>query len=289
MYGPYNANPLYSTNSFFRTSNSFPNVYPFTNATYGPWGYRNAGMMPNFNNGSNNNSTNQGIHNPQDEPDNADPSANTMNSPNPYQAPPAPPAKPPAFVPSSGGASSTASYGGQSDSRNYGRSGASSYSSASGTAASTSSPYSSPGQPAPIAQSGSGSRRHHAPPAVPASAQSSTQPSGPASNLSEAAEAHAGQAVQASAQAVSKPLAEGFINHLNGNYQGDMSKALGNSDTRSWAQAMGIIGDDVQDGSHLSQDRLDVLGRLLKDNSLDPVSKLDTMRILLKKSPGGTN
>jgi hypothetical protein len=90
-------------------------------------------------------------------------------------------------------------------------------------------------------------------------------------------------------QAVGRPLAEGFINHLNGNYQGDMSKALSNTDTRSWARAMGIIGDDVQDGSHLSGERLEVIGRVLKDSSLDPVSKLDTMRILLKKNPPASN
>ncbi len=68
-----------------------------------------------------------------------------------------------------------------------------------------------------------------------------------------------------------------------------MSKALGNPDTRSWAKAMGIIGDDVQDGSHLSSDRVEVIGKLLKDSTLDPVSKLDTMRILLKKNPALTN
>jgi len=63
-----------------------------------------------------------------------------------------------------------------------------------------------------------------------------------------------------------------------------MSKALGNNDTRSWARAMGIIDENVADGSHLSGDRLEVIGRVLKDNTLDPLAKLDTMRILLKKN-----
>ncbi len=89
--GPYNANPLYSTNSYFRYG-GIPNVYPFTNASYGPWGYRNAGMMP----GSFQNSPANSQIQPraQDEPDNGNPGANTMNSSNPYQPPP-PPTQPP--------------------------------------------------------------------------------------------------------------------------------------------------------------------------------------------------
>ncbi len=65
-----------------------------------------------------------------------------------------------------------------------------------------------------------------------------------------------------------------------------MSKALSNSDTRSWARAMGVVEDGVNDGSYLPADRLEVIGRILKDNTLDPVSKIDTMRILLKKQGG---
>jgi hypothetical protein len=281
MYGTYNANPFFSTNSYLRPNNSLPNVFPFTNASYGPWGYRNAGMMPGyFNNGNNGNQIpTVGVD---AQSDIADPNANTMNSVNPYLSPPpANTGKPPAPVPSSGGAP-----GGQ--------------------ALGAYTPYSStpPGNPpragaapqmSPIAvppvqpastSSASGSAAAGAPVQAALPAMQPPARSGTAGNgVSGESASHSPIAVPNAnpSQALGRPLAEGFINHLNSNYQGDMAKALNNTDTRSWAKAMGIIGDDVQDGSHLSSDRLDILGRLLKDTSLDPVSKLDTMRILLKK------
>ena len=46
---------------------------------------------------------------------------------------------------------------------------------------------------------------------------------------------------------------------------------------------MGLIAEG-QDGSTLSKERLDVISKVLKDSSLDPVSKLDTLRILLRKN-----
>jgi hypothetical protein len=81
------------------------------------------------------------------------------------------------------------------------------------------------------------------------------------------------------------PLAESFINHVNNRFNGDMSKALSDTETRNWAKSMGVVEDGITDGSHLNGERLDVLGKILKDDSLDSVSKLDTMKILLKKKP----
>jgi hypothetical protein len=83
--------------------------------------------------------------------------------------------------------------------------------------------------------------------------------------------------------AAANPLAQGFIDHLVSKYDGDMSKALASQDTRSWAKAMGLTAEG-QDGSSLSRERLDVISKVLKDSSLDPVSKLDTLRILLRKN-----
>ncbi len=254
MYGPYNANPLYSANSYLRTSNSFPNVYPFTNATYGPWGYRNAGMLPGYNWGGNGSGNNQApTIGAQDEPDSANPAANTMNSVNPYQSPPqSNPGKPAAFVPSSGGTPA-------------------------GPVSGLNTPVAAmpPTTPPSASPAFSSNKAATAPATTPGVAPPAVAP--------------AALAPPIPGQSIGRPLAEGFINHLNGNYQGDMAKALSNTDTRSWARAMGIIGDDVQDGSHLSSDRLEVIDRLLKDTSLDPVSKLDTMRILLKKSTTSGN
>jgi hypothetical protein len=300
MYGPYNSNPFYSMNSYLRPSNSWPNVYPFTNATYGPWGYRNAGMPPGyFNTGTNNIGNSQYPARAQDEPDNADPAANTMNSANPYQSPPPPSyTHPPASVPSSGGAPGGLTSGGYPPSA----------STAPGSAFATGVGTAPPATPSAVSQVPRSELNTHPPASVhpssplqpPSSAVSAASSASLSSSSASVPSSAAPSAVPAAGSAaaallgqsanpgpgsaVGRPLAEGFINHLNGNYQGDMSKALSNTDTRSWARAMGIIGDDVQDGSHLSSDRLEVIGRVLKDNTLDPVSKLDTMRILLKKS-----
>ncbi|MBS1994991.1 MAG: hypothetical protein JSS86_01715 [Cyanobacteria bacterium SZAS LIN-2] len=241
-YGPYNANPFFSTGSYVRNLNSkaiqWPYIYPYANSSFGPWGYRNAGMMPGTT--GNNTSDNTQTFSAADEPDSANPAANTMNSANPYLTPgPGQNAQqatgPAQAVPTSGGAPAVSS----------------------GAALPSWSP---PASAPPVASSVAAS----APPVAPAFV--------PAATTSASA-------------GLGRPLAEGFINHLNSNYQGDMSKALSNNDTRSWARAMGVIDGNIENGSHLSGDRIEVIGRVLKDNTLDPLSKLDTMRILLKKTP----
>jgi hypothetical protein len=320
-YGPYNANPFFSTNSYLRGINSramqWPYIYPYANNTFGPYGYRNGGMMPNFTgnnaaNGNQNDTQNQPAT-AADEPDNANPGANTMNSVNPYQTQ-AQPVKqkvsdtgallPPAVVPSSGGSpgAQPSPYG------SFGSSGPSGFSNASNTSTGSSGLTSAPaltsgGQdvPPPVAPKPSKKSKHAKNAALAAKSDSAGQiqsaspgvgvvsavsPVVPSSGatVAAAAAAIAPVAGPSASQAMARPLAEGFINHLNSNYQGDMSKALGNSDTRSWAKAMGLIDADTIDGSHLSGDRLEIINRMLKDNTLDPMSKLDTMRILLKKT-----
>lgn len=81
---------------------------------------------------------------------------------------------------------------------------------------------------------------------------------------------------------VSSPLADGFVNHLVSKYDGHVGNAFNNADTRNWAKAMGLIDEDHK-GENLSADRIEVLGRILKDSSLDSVSKVDAMRILLRQ------
>jgi hypothetical protein len=92
---------------------------------------------------------------------------------------------------------------------------------------------------------------------------------------------------QASDGKVSMPIADGFVSHLVTKYDGNIQKALGNGDTRNWAKAMGVIENESHDSSSLSPDRVEVIGRILKDGSLDSVSKVDAVRILLKQKPVG--
>ena len=294
MYGPYNSNPFYSTSSYLRGMNSraiqWPYIYGYGNNTYGQYGYRNGSIFNQFGNNQNQNQN----PNPTaaDEPDNANPGGNTMNSTNPYQtqAQPQTPGQgslngqanlPPLVVPSSGGAPAASAPG-----TSYGAFGTS----AGGGFAPTNSNV-----PPPVAPGPKGKRSKHV--KAPKPTQSSSQ-AAPAQSAQSAqsgpvqmspVQSAAGAAPQAMAKGgMQGPLAAGFINHINANYQGDMSRALSNSDTRSWAKAMGVIEPDVIDTSHLSGDRLEVINRMLKDNSLDPMAKLETMRILLRKSPAAS-
>lgn len=84
--------------------------------------------------------------------------------------------------------------------------------------------------------------------------------------------------------APSTPLADGFIKSVNEKYDGDISKALFDPSTRGYARALGLINDDSMFNADFSQDRIEVMRKIMHDSSLDPVSKLDTLRILLHNS-----
>jgi len=227
-YGPYNANPLYSASYFMKRAASNAAQYPYVAPNYspgsfGPYGYRNAGLPPNYNYGLTNADL-QGQGQSQ-----AQQSDQSLYSTNSAQAQPL---HLPAAAPS---------------------------------------PYYPPVGASNLNQP------NYAPPAVNAIGNQAPVMSSGGQDVGLTAPAAAGSG---------SPVAQGFIDHLVSKYQGDMSKALSNSDTRSWARAMGVVDEGVNDGSYLPADRLEVIGRILKDNTLDPVSKIDTMRILLKKQGG---
>lgn len=214
LYGPYNANPLYSASYFTRRAAGmamqYPYIYGYNPTAYAPMGYRNAGLPPNQN-------YNYGLNNGDLAGSDGD-DASLYNPPVQSKAQPI-------HMPAQA--------------------------------------YQQPYYPAPQAVA----------PAPPINS------SAPFSSSVPPVAVPAVPAVSAAS-----PLAQGFIDHLNSKYEGDLSKALANSDTRSWARAMGVIDESVGDGSYLPADRLETVSRILKDNNLDAVSKLDTMRILLRKS-----
>ncbi len=84
------------------------------------------------------------------------------------------------------------------------------------------------------------------------------------------------------------PLAQGFITMVNTKFDGDISKALFNADGRSWAHTVGLVDNNDIFSADLSQDRVSVIGKIFKDPGLDPVSKLDAVKILLRTSPTNT-
>ncbi len=84
------------------------------------------------------------------------------------------------------------------------------------------------------------------------------------------------------------PLAQGFITMVNTKYDGDISKALFSADGRSWAHTVGLVDNNDIFSADLSQERVGVIGKIFKDPGLDPVSKLDAVKILLRTSPTNT-
>ncbi len=84
------------------------------------------------------------------------------------------------------------------------------------------------------------------------------------------------------------PLAQGFVTMVNTKYDGDISKALFNADSRAWAHTVGLIENSDIFGADLSQERVSVIGKIFKDPGLDACSKLDAAKILLRNSAATT-
>jgi hypothetical protein len=77
------------------------------------------------------------------------------------------------------------------------------------------------------------------------------------------------------------PFAGAFINNVNSEYQGDIRKAMSNPQTRAWAQSLGVT-NSASNNFAISDERSGVIEHVLKDSSLDPVSKLDAIKILMR-------
>ncbi len=85
---------------------------------------------------------------------------------------------------------------------------------------------------------------------------------------------------------LSSPLAAHFIETVNSRFDGDIAKALKHSETRNLAEAMGLVERKGFSVSSLNQSRIDAITHIFKDQSLDPASKLDAMKILLRSASG---
>ncbi len=79
------------------------------------------------------------------------------------------------------------------------------------------------------------------------------------------------------------PLAAAFINHVNTKFGGNISEALFDPETRSWARVLGLVNHDDMFHADLTDDRITVISKIFQDPHLDPLSKLDATRILLRK------
>ncbi|CAN5147413.1 hypothetical protein BH11CYA1_BH11CYA1_28320 [soil metagenome] len=292
FYGPYSANPFYSTSSYLNRAAGramqFPYIYPYNPSSYAQYGYRNAGMPAG-------NATQQpgdGMIDPNtgrtldpDDPRAQGQAGQTGSAPNFYLP----------------GAQSQSLYGQPNQAALPPQSmqpmpmpgmpmpGMPAQTDANGQPVLLTEPTGMPPKAPKHGRHKSKSAKNSAnsdsafgsgatPPAVPAA----SQPYSPSALGSTTPLNGAGSGV--SAKATASPLADGFIDHLVTKYDGNMGNALNNSDTRNWAKAMGVI-DEQHDAASMPADRIEVMGRILKDSSLDSVSKVDAMRILLKQKP----
>jgi len=84
------------------------------------------------------------------------------------------------------------------------------------------------------------------------------------------------------------PLADGFVNHINSRFEGNIEAALFDPDTRKYARVLGLVSDDNLFGIDFTNTRVELVRQILTDNSLDSVSKLGAIKILLN-SAGSAN
>ncbi len=87
-------------------------------------------------------------------------------------------------------------------------------------------------------------------------------------------------------QHLSSPLAAHFIETVNSRFDGDIAKALKHSETRNLAEAMGLVDRKGFSVGSLGQHRIETIAHIFKDQSLDPASKLEAMKILLRSASG---
>jgi len=85
------------------------------------------------------------------------------------------------------------------------------------------------------------------------------------------------------------PLAAGFVNEVNSKFDGDISKALFDAPTRGYAKALGLVDGETIFSADLSQQRVGLIKQVLHEPTLDPVSKLNTVKILLNGSNQSIN
>lgn len=83
------------------------------------------------------------------------------------------------------------------------------------------------------------------------------------------------------AKASSNPFAEAFIVHLNENFNGDIGQALQDKSTRQYAQALGVTIDKSK-VSELSDEKKELIRRILLDPNEDSLSKVNALRLLVK-------
>ncbi|MDR3613722.1 MAG: hypothetical protein P4L53_09145 [Candidatus Obscuribacterales bacterium] len=76
------------------------------------------------------------------------------------------------------------------------------------------------------------------------------------------------------------PFANSFIDTVNTKYNGDISRAMSDQNTRDMARSLGLMNKS-QGELNLSEDRKGAIGHILRDDSLDTDSKMTALKALM--------
>ncbi len=77
----------------------------------------------------------------------------------------------------------------------------------------------------------------------------------------------------------SSPFAQCFIDLVNEKYDGNISDALKDKQTLSYARALGIVEHKF---AKMPEDRIELIKQILKDTQEDALTKVNTIRLLIK-------
>ncbi len=84
-----------------------------------------------------------------------------------------------------------------------------------------------------------------------------------------------------SSSATQNPFAQAFVDHVNAKYSGDIGKALSDKQTRHYAEALGLLDKSFKD-TEFPADRIELIKKILQDPEEDSLTKVNTVRLLLK-------
>ncbi len=110
--------------------------------------------------------------------------------------------------------------------------------------------------------------------------QASAPGSAPSRHKSNKSDSHKSKSQAKSSG--SNPFAQAFIDHVNDNFSGDISRALSDNETRGYAAAIGLLDSNKSRDFDLPPERIDLIRRILKDPEEDSLTKVNTIRILIK-------
>lgn len=95
------------------------------------------------------------------------------------------------------------------------------------------------------------------------------------------AQAPATQSMQANPASKANPFVQAFVDHVNQNFGSDINQALTDKQTRGYAEAIGLV-ENGNRFTALPSDRVELIRHILQDQNEDSLTKVNTIRMLIK-------